>query len=222
MNKTFKIIFFIVLSIMIGYFVHFFYLFQKYSHSADWETYKQYLWLFKDSVKNEIDTNFSSSFVQKKDIYNNFHYKKDFNIVLWEFKDLYEVDLENAKINQDVNLEDIKFSSGDILNKGSDLEISIKDGFTFNHTMNLNMDSYSKIEKRIEGENYKGFYGTVNKMSLSDQTEGHQILLNYMDGLAPTLFLFYKGHHSFYIIIINRLETKPFDESIIDELNLLY
>lgn len=220
MNKTFKILFFTVLSILIGYFILLFYPILKYSHSADWVTYKQYLWIFKDSVKNEIDKNFSYSFVQKKDIYNNFNYKRDFNIVLWEFKEQYKIELENIKINQDVNLEYLKLNSGDILNKGSDLEITIKDDYSFIHTMNLNLDSYSIIEKKIEGKNYQGFYGTVNKMSLNDAIYGPQILFNYMEGIAPTLFLFYKSYDSFYIIIINRLENKPFDESIISELNL--
>jgi hypothetical protein len=75
--------------------------------------------------------------------------------------------------------------------------------------------------KNIEGINYKGFYGTINKMSLSDRQDGHQIIFNYAIGPSPTVFLFYKGHQSFYIIIVNSLRGAPLDESMIDIFNLI-
>lgn len=218
MNKTLKIIISGVIAIVISYFAYFFYGIIRYSHSSNWQTYKQYMWIFKDSVKSDIDTNFCYSYLKKRDVYNNFHYKGTYNIIIWEFKDLSIAELKKATINQNVNLDDVKFGSGEILNKKSDLEITIKYGFTFNYSMNVNLDGYSKIERNFEGANYKGFYGSINKMSLSDEKGEHQILLDYTEGQTPTVFLLYKGHQSFYLIMIN--SEKPFDESIINILNL--
>jgi len=112
----------------------------------------------------------------------------------------------------------VKFERGEILNLGSDLEIPINFGFVFNNVMNVNLDESSKIERTFEGINYKGFYGSINEMSLSNEKGEHEILLNYTRGQTPTVFLFYKGHQSFYIIMIN--SKKSFDESIIKILNL--
>ncbi|MDP4184832.1 MAG: hypothetical protein Q8862_06670 [Bacteroidota bacterium] len=218
MNKTFKIIVSGVIAVVICYFICFFYGIIRYSHSSDWQTYKQYMWFFKDSVRSEIDTSFSYSYIKKRDVYNNFHFKGSYNIIIWEFKDLGKAELKNVSVNQNVDLDNIKFSSGEILNKKSDLEITIKRGFAFNYTMNVNLDRNSKIERNIEGANYKGFYGSINKMSLSNEKNEHQIILDYTKGQTPTVFLLYKGQQSFYFIMIN--SEKPFNESIIKMLNL--
>lgn len=218
MNKTLKIIISGIITVVVCYFIYFFYGIIRYSHSSDWQTYKQYMWFFRDSVRNDIDTSFSYSYVKKRDVYNNIHYKGSYNIIIWEFKDLSVAELKKVSINQNVNLDDLKFRSGEILNKKTDLEITIKYGFAFNYTMNVNLDGYSKIERNFEGTNYKGFYGSINKMSLSDEKNEHQIILDYTKGQTPTVFLLYKGHQSFYLILIN--SEKPFNESIINILNL--
>ncbi|MDP4228150.1 MAG: hypothetical protein Q8910_17480, partial [Bacteroidota bacterium] len=115
-------------------------------------------------------------------------------------------------------LDDVKFSSGEILNKDSDPEITIKYGFSFKNTMNVNLDKYSHLDKDVTGSNYRGFYGTVNEMSLSDVKGRHFIIFDYKSAKEPTLFLFYKGHHGFFVIVIN--SKIPFDEHIIKILNL--
>jgi hypothetical protein len=217
-NKTLAKIIAVAFAIIIGFFAYFFYGIIRYSHSADWHIYKQYMWVFKDSAKSDINTRFCYSLIKKGDIYNDFYYKDTYKIIVWEFKDLSNVELKKATINQNVNLDDVKFERGEILNMGSDLEIPINFGSVFNNAMNVNLDENSKIERTFEGTNYKGFYGSINQMSLSNEKDEHEILLNYTRGLTPTVFLFYKGHQSFYIIMIN--SKKPFDESIINILNL--
>jgi hypothetical protein len=219
MNKLFKILFFIGLSVLIGYFVYIFSTIFKNGHSIDWETYKQYMWIFKDSAKKDVET-FGVSCVQKNDIYNNFRYKVDYNVILWEFKETEGIDLKSIAINQNISLENIKFESGEILNKGDILEIPIKYDFSFNQIKYLNIDRYSKIKKEIEGVNYKGFYGNVNKMSLSDGNYNHQIIFNYKDGITPTLFLFYKKTQFIYVIIVFLKNRQTFNDSIINILDL--
>jgi hypothetical protein len=168
MYRKLKILAFGLIAIVICYVIYFFYEIIRYSHSSDWQTYKQYVWLIKDSLKNEVDTNFSYSYVKRRDVYNMIHLK-GYNIIIWEFRDLDKTKLKKININQNVNLDGIKFSSGEVLNKKSDLEITIKYGFEFNYGMNVNLDEYSKLEKSIERESFKGFYGSINKMSLSDE-----------------------------------------------------
>lgn len=146
MPKTLKIIILSAIGIVVCYLVYFIYITKRYSHSPNWYTYKNYLSFFKDSVKNDLDTNFCYSYVQKHDIYNSFNYKHEYYISIWEFKDLNRAELKKVSINQNINLDDVKFSSGEVLNKKTDLEITIKFGFDFNHTMNVNLDNHSKIE----------------------------------------------------------------------------
>ena len=81
---------------------------------------------FKDSIKQDIDS-INSSDVKDRDICNYFHYVpnsagKDFsdvymthrqdysiyNIVIWEFKDLSKIRLDDIAINPDVNLDSIQ------------------------------------------------------------------------------------------------------------------
>ncbi|WP_348799191.1 hypothetical protein [Flavobacterium adhaerens] len=217
-----KIIIAGIVAIGISYLSYFFYGIIRYSHSSDFQAYKQYMWIFKDSAKKDINPNFCYSYVKERDVYNNFDYKDNYNIIVWEFKDMGNAELEKSTINQNVDLGDVKFESGEILNKGSDLEFNINYGFVFNYAINVNLDEYSKIERTFRGANYKGFYGSINQMSFSDKKGEHQILSKYTEGATPAIFLFYKGHQGFYIIMINTMvvSKKPFDENIIKILNL--
>lgn len=79
----------------------------------DWEnTPKKYLWLLKDSAKNKLDSNFSFSYIQKHDVYNHYIYDDIYYITIWKFFDIKSLD---SQIEDSVNLDDIKFSSGEIL-----------------------------------------------------------------------------------------------------------
>jgi len=189
----------------------------KYMHHFDNETYKNYSFLLKDSVKKRMNPYFSGSYVGGLDIYNSINYK-DFNITIWEFKDLNLTKLENTSINTNIKLNDVKIGSGEVINKKANPEISIKYGFTFKNRIKINLDESSKIIEKIDSINYKGFYGIINKMSFSDEKGEHLILFNYPQGKLPTLFLLYKTSESFYVIMIE--SDKQFDESIIHILNL--
>ena len=189
---------------------------------------------FKDSIKQDIDS-INSSDVKDRDICNYFHYVpnsagKDFsdvymthrqdysiyNIVIWEFKDLSKIRLDDIAINPDVNLDSIQLEKGEILNSKSDIQTSIIRGYSFKN-MGVNLNTRSTLQKEITGINYKGFYGIVSKMSLINEDGKTQIFFNFFPE-QQTLLLFYKGHQSFFLIIINC--NKPFDESIIKILNL--
>jgi hypothetical protein len=178
-------------------------------------------------LQGPYDHTVCSSYTKKRDTHNAFHYyqnNKIYPVLIWEFKDLAYIDLNRIIINRNINLDNIKFRSGEILDADSPLPITINYGFSFHNVMNINLDSYSKIAGTFEGPNYKGFYGKLYKMSFSDEKGKHQIVFDYTDkpyktSFSPTVFLVYKGHQSFYVIIIN--SEKPFkDASIINILNL--
>jgi hypothetical protein len=221
MNKAFKTLIWIGIILLIAYFIYFLYVFFITSHMPSWQQCKQYMWVFKDSIKKDIDTSYCFSYVKKRDVYNNYHYRGTYNIIVWEFKDQINTELNEVLFLQNANLYNVNFKSGQVLNKGSDLEINIKSGFGFNDSIKINLDEYSKIEREIKGTNYSGFYGYINNMSLSDEQDRHQIIFDFTGGKTRTVFLIYKGHNSFFLIMINAINPEmQFGESIINILNL--
>lgn len=227
MKKFVKILAVVAIICFFVYFAYFMYGVFGNGYSADLETCKQYMWIFKDSYKanlvNPHEKFLCLSEVGKRDIYNGFHYykvHKMYPISVWEFKDLSKVDLSKIVINQNVDLDNVKFLSEVILNYGGSMPVTVKHGFSFQKTISINLDSYSKIKETFEGHNYKGFYGTINKMSFNNEKGEPQIVFDYIDeSFSPTVFLLYKGHKSFYVIIINA--QQPFkDASIVNILNL--
>ncbi|MBP6531901.1 MAG: hypothetical protein KA285_01390 [Bacteroidia bacterium] len=215
MNRAVKIIF----GIIIFYLVYFFGGILIFSHSLNHEAWKNYTWIFKDSIRMDIENPLNYSDVKSKDIRSVFHYNDyEYYIIVWEFKNLSNLDLKNVKIEPNVNLDNITFWAGEVLDSKSDLQTTVKYGFEFDDGFNINLDRYSKIDKRIESTKYRGFLGNVHRMALSDSKGDHQIIFDYNQGKGQTICLVYKARNSFYLIVIN--SKKPIDEGIIDVLNL--
>ena len=83
------------------------------SHKFDWNTTsKKYYWIFKDSVIGDIDSNFNFSLVKERDIFNHFIYKGHYLITIWEFKDLSNIDLNQATITSGKIIPDLDISFG--------------------------------------------------------------------------------------------------------------
>jgi hypothetical protein len=185
------------------------------------KNFSSYLWIFDESAKEEIDSNFFVGCLRKRDVLFNYIYTKDetkFLIGIWEFKNPAIKDFKYSTINQNINLDDVKFRAGEVLGNKSSPEVMVRFGAFFKNSININLDEHSKVEKIIETENYKGFYGTVNKMSFSDEDGEPWVIHDYLSGKEPCMVLLCKGQKSFYAIIIS--SEKPFDESIIDIFNL--
>lgn len=219
MNKTKALIISGIIAIVIVYFGYTIFIAMIYKHRTEFNNYQRYLWVFNDSVKKDIDTLACVGNVRESDTY--YTYKlKDIYVAIWEFKDLNLIDLNKTSINQNINLDKLKFDSGEELNKNLQPlpSITVRFKLPFNDFLNINLNDDSKITENIESNNYKGFYGDINKMSFSDKKGEHLILFDYGFSQQLTLFLLYKGHKSFYVIMIN--SEKPFDESIINILNL--
>jgi len=220
MDKTLKVIFYGLLTVIISFLIYFVGGIIIYGHSTSWDRYKEYTFLLKDSVSNNlVEFGGSASEVGYKDICNTFHTKDSIRITIWDFKDLAQMDLKKVKFTQDVDLDNLKFNRCEVLFYKSDIPVTVEYGFSFDNALVINTDQYCTVLTHIEKTNYRGFYGRINKLSLSNGiTNKHLILFNYRDGSTPALFLLYKGHQSFYLILID--SEKPFDEKIINILNL--
>lgn len=194
------------------------------AHRGNWNKSKEYMWIFKDSVKKDIDTTISFSWIKKRDICNDFIYKGHYLITLWDFKDLYSLDLDDVIINSNVTINDIDISGGkgEILNSKSSPKTVVKFGKTFHTKIKISLDASSTILKNISSNNYKGFYGIVNKMSFTNESDDDYIQFIYPDGKIPTVFLAYKNKSGLYLIIIesNNNTNFKFDETILDILDI--
>lgn len=136
-------------------------------YSTDWELHKKYMWIFKDSIIHDIDS-IGYSYVGENDVFNNFHYKSDFensdfgyNVVVWEFKNLNFFDLNSVQINNKNDLWNVGFKEGQTLDKGSDLETDVKRNFSFEKGMDINFDNYDSIFSYYKGLNYTGCFGKL-------------------------------------------------------------
>ncbi|MDP4186239.1 MAG: hypothetical protein Q8862_13930, partial [Bacteroidota bacterium] len=207
-----------IIALAICYFADLIFMAIKYDYHVELANPKPYLWLLKDSARKDIDPYFVAGCIRERDVLYRYIYKYKYHIVIWEFKDLSSTNLKDIAINQNVDLENISFSPGILLDKKANPEYSVKYGPLFEYGMDVNLDKDSKIDKSFETSNYKGFYGTINKMSFSNEKRKHLILVNFIEGMNPALFILYKNRGSLYMIMIH--SDKPFDEKIINILNL--
>lgn len=214
--KTFLIIIASLIGCFLGYNI---FIAVKYNHSTNMFDYEPYMWIFNDSVKNDIDTTKFAASIKERDLLYQYMLHSGYRVGIWEFKDLNRVDLEEIPMNKNVDLSQVNIIPREVLNYKASPEINIELGFKFNNAIGINLDNYSKIITPIETQKYKGFYGIVNKLSLTDEKGKHLIVFDYPDGPSPMVFLLYRTNNGFYVIYIDSLNV-PFDASIIHLLDL--
>ena len=88
-----------------------------------------------------------------------------------------------------------------------------------NSKMDVNLDYGTEVYKTIDTINYKGFFGKVNIMSLTDKNGKTQMLLKYKYP-KKTLFLLYKTKQSFIVIRVNCNHDEAINENVINFFNL--
>ncbi|MEA4936992.1 MAG: hypothetical protein VB102_10165 [Paludibacter sp.] len=222
-----------VIILTLCYVIYFWADFFIHGHSTDWEKRKGFNFLFKESIIECIDTTFTSGYVSRYDTITHFLYVpalsrkhvvwpetlKDttYRIDIWEFLHMDNISPDSIHIFTNQKLKDIKLKRGEILNSKSNKRTSIRFGYEFKK-MTVHIDNYSKVEKVITGHNYKGFFGEITRVSLSNEKGEHQIFVDYVPAQTKALFIFYKLNHRFFIIIID--SDYYFDEKIIEILNL--
>lgn len=217
MNKISRIVVFGLISLVVCYIVCSAYYSYKYSYRIDMKSYKSHLSFFKDTARRDVDTNFFVSCTRKTDALYHYIYKRYYYVSIWNFEDLKSASISEISINEKVNLGEINFSSAEVLNKNSTPEVTVGFGSFFKNRMDINIDEYSSVEKKIRTDKYAGFYGKVRRLSLANQERKHLILFDYKIAVH-CLVVVYKGSKGFYFIMID--SKKAFDESIINILNL--
>jgi len=217
--KKIKILLLVVASLVGCYVGYNIFIVVKYNHHTNMVDYESCMWIFNDSIKDDVDkTRFVAS-IKERDLLYQYRLKSGYRVGIWEFKDLNGIALDEIQINNNVDLSHVNIIPSEVLNYKTSLEINTELGFKFSHDISLNLDNYSKIIFPIKTPKYMGFYGIVNKLSLSDEKGKNLIIFDYHRGPQPMLFLFYKTTKGFYVIYIDSLNM-PFNESIINLLNL--
>jgi hypothetical protein len=192
----------------------------KYSHGIEMDDYEPYMWVFQDSVRKDVDTSFFVGEIRERDILYQYRFKNQYLVSIWELKDLSNIQIDKIPINSNVDLSNVQISPSESLNKNVTPKITVELGFSLDSTISLNLDTNSKIITTIETPKYRGFYGEVNKLSISNEKGKHIIQLDYPYENPYTVFLFYKTQRSFYIIFIKAKEKVPLDENVIQYLDL--
>jgi hypothetical protein len=219
MNKKTRYLFNGSISIIATFFVVIFLRGCFYSHSHE-NNPQRYLWLFEDSVKNKVNNYYATGHVRENDIHYYYKYNKTY-ITILEFKELSFIKMANVPFKLNVNLSNFKDEFvGETFNLDilpiPELSINIK--LPFQNSFYVNLDPNSKIDKWIEGKNYRGFFGRILKMSFSNAQGKNLVIFNYKVEATPTLFLLYKHEGRFIVVLIN--SDDKFDESIINILKL--
>ncbi len=173
--------------------------------------FQEYKWLFSDSVKNHLGPICSGKERESDNIYF-YNYKRTYSILVWEFKDLRFLSPESVKINKNIDLDEVDFKSKIILDSKGESPISIRTGNFIENSFVVNLDEYSTIDSTIAAENYKGFYGSIHRMTFSDKQGKTYVIMDNFVKKQKCLFLVYKKKSRFVVIIISPFDfRKKFD-----------
>ncbi|WP_282015186.1 hypothetical protein [Marinifilum flexuosum] len=217
MNKILRFIISGVVALGIYYVGFYIYEMVRFSHNASWERYKEYTWILDDSIQKDLNTGVSR--IGNSDTWNFFRFRDVHMVTAWEFTNLQIEDLGCISIhkNEFIPKDDIK--SGETFDSNSSPKTTCKYGFDLAHRINVKIDNQSEVQRMIEADNYKGFIGRINKLSLSNKYDESQIIFDFEKSGMLSMFLFYKKKDDFYVILY--YSRGDFDEEIIDKLKLV-
>ncbi len=173
--------------------------------------------LFAPSALNGIDPYLVSGRTRKTDQIYTYVYKHAYYILIWRINALKNLDPAKVPIDTNVYLDNVELR-GVILDAGDPRESEVRYGPFFKDSLVVDLDEYSKVSESFEGPSYRGFYGTVSKIAFENGKGQILAMENYTQQIMPTLFVMYKAHDGFYMIIIN--SKKPFGLGILKILNL--
>ncbi|HNW70403.1 MAG TPA: hypothetical protein PKI01_08375, partial [Bacteroidales bacterium] len=184
-------------------------------HYGEFNKYQRFIWLFKDSVQEDIDKIVCTGLIGKNDIEYTFIYKKNYFITIWEFRDLLKLDIKKTPfyLNQNLDESTIKFGQTENINVAPFPQIKLKFGFEIQNQIILYVDKDTKILKNIDSDNYKGFWGNISKMALCDENGDQLIFFDYTLTQQPKNLKFIKDStDNMYISNDNNLDSKKYSE----------
>lgn len=173
--------------------------------------------LFAPSALSGIDSYLVSGRTRKTDQIYTYVYKHAYYILIWRINALKNLDPAKVPIDTNVYLDNVELR-GVILDADSPLQTEVRYGPFFKDSLVVDLDEYSKLSESFDGPHYRGFYGTVNKIAFENGKGQILAMENYTQQIMPTLFVMYKAHDGFYMIIIN--SEKPFGLGMLKILNL--
>jgi len=212
-----------LITAVVGYFLISFVFAFRYCHRIKFIDYHERLSYFQDTVKCHVDTFVCTSNIRESDalfwysLYNKsktkYLYDFQYNVLFWEFYDLNSIDLKSVFFNENVNLDDVKFDSGEDLNPKSTPHLLVRFKMPFDNSMIININDKSKITKWIDAGNYKGFIGKINKFSLSNNRKEHLALVDNDLTQVQSMVLIYKNQSRLCLIYV--FSDYDFDENVI-------
>jgi hypothetical protein len=173
--------------------------------------------LFTPLALSGVDPFLVSGRMRKTDQIYTYVYKRAYYVLIWRIDALKNLDLAKVPIDTNVYLDNVELR-GVILDAGDPRETEVRYGPFFKDSLVVDLDEYSKISKTFQTPNYRGFYGDVGKIAFENGKRQILAMENYTQRITPTLFLMYKAHDGFFMIIIN--SKKPFGLEMLKILNL--
>jgi hypothetical protein len=191
-----------IITVLIAVILSAFFFLRYNTHNFKHRDSERYKWLFTDSAWSEIDTFLCIGLIGKEDFKYNYLYNDDIIINVWEFRSLSSCSLDDISFNFNEEIGDVSFSSGEVLDDDRPHVPTIcsRYGLLIRGGLNINISSSSIISDTIEGDNYKGFFGEISKMTLTTITGKHEVIFKSKKGLCTTIQLALKKRGSFFLI----------------------
>jgi hypothetical protein len=230
MNKLFKIIL-LILFLYVGFRIAHYIIF---GHTTDWQSKNKFTFLINKDSFQHIDTSVIATARGMYDAVETYHYYPNIKIKqgmdplllvndvyirfnIWKFDKFENFKIGNIKFRNKQNIIDIKLTNGEVIDAESDARNGIAYGYNYK-TITVNTDQESKIRDWFSDVNFKGFIGSFNRISLSNEKGEHDIYYDFIPYRENVLFMIYKSEKGFFLIVID--SDLPIDRSVLKLLNL--
>jgi hypothetical protein len=195
----------------------------KFKHKNIFYNYKQYLWLFNDSIQKKLimsDSLLSSSGAERSsDSYYDYILESNTYVGIWELKDLTQIYVSNIKFIFDPDLPAFNKVGVEIFNQDINAlpTIVIKYELPFQNSLEANFIRPHDIKVIRDTVNCKAFYGKITKLSIGNK-QNEQLALFDFKKISQTLIIFYKHESRLFIIWI--VSEHTIDQDAIKIFNL--
>ena len=230
MKKAIKIIILILL-LYVGYrFTHYI----IFGHTTDWNSKERFTYLFKKETFQHMDTVYIATARGRYDAVESYHYYPKIKIEqgmdplslvndvyirfsIWKFDKFKNIQISDIKFRTKQNLKNVILNNGEVIDSESDKRKTVAYGYNYKN-ITVNTDEESKIRDWFSAKNYKGFIGSFNRISLSNEEGKHDIYYDFIPYRENVLFMIYKSDKGFFLIVID--SALPINRNVLELLNL--
>jgi len=215
MKKVIKIILLILLLYIGCRIVHYI----IFGHTTDWNSKERFTYLFKKETFQHMDTVYIATARGRYDAVESYHFYPNVDIEqgidrllllndvyirfnIWKFDKFEDIQISDIKFRTKQNLKDIKLNNGEVIDAESNARNCVAYGYNYK-TITVNTDQNSKIRDWFSAKNYKGFIGSFNRISLSNEEGEHSIFYDFIPYRENVLFMVYKNEKAFFLIVID-------------------